>query len=259
MPGLIQFFSKTIHFWAFLVLLLISMKRTYNQDYTVRYKTDKLGLEIAGKFGKISRSWALIFKLKEENQKLLEENGKLYRLYMNSSFSYPGIKGMEIIPAQIVSRYIQNSKSFLIVDKGSKNGIIPGDGVWSPDGVIGIVSHVSPHFAKIYSFEHPKIQISIKLKNKSAFGFTAKDERTGKLTGTDFPEETPAKPGDTLVTSGMSLIFPQGIPVGTIYKIETTPQKDKIFYIKPFVNLNKISYIYVSHHPNRLELKKILE
>ena len=124
--------------------------------------------------------------------------------------------GFVYTPAQIIKSGTNSQHNYLILDKGSEDGIVQNSGIISSKGVIGIVDAVSRHYSYAISFLNTEVNISSRLGGTGAVGPLAWD---GKNTDGAILKEIPLQyrysPGDTVYTSGYSVIFPPDIPLGT--------------------------------------------
>ncbi len=85
------------------------------------------------------------------------------------------------------------------------------------NGVVGVVNVVSNHYARIISLLNPNFRLSCKLRGSDTFGslvWDGNDPQRAILE--ELPKHTIFHKGDTIVTSGYSAVFPEGLPVGTI-------------------------------------------
>jgi rod shape-determining protein MreC len=130
--------------------------------------------------------------------------------------------------------------------------------VINESGVIGIVSSVSNHFSVVIPILHPSSRISAKIKNKSKTGsliWDGKDARKALLE--EVPLYIPIEVGDTVVTSGYSSIFPEGIEIGIIRFFQK--DNDSFYYIEIdlFTNFNQLSYVDVIDYRHAEEQKEL--
>lgn len=121
------------------------------------------------------------------------------------------------IIATVINNSISRPYNYITVNKGSADGLRPEMGVMDQNGVVGVVNIVSPHYARIISLLNPNFRLSCKLRGSDTFGslvWDGNDPRKAILE--ELPKHTQFHKGDTIVTSGYSAVFPEGIPVGTI-------------------------------------------
>jgi rod shape-determining protein MreC len=134
-----------------------------------------------------------------------------------------------------------------MLNKGSNDGLTPDMAVISPDGIVGIVSRVSPHFSWVISVLHKQTKISCKIKKNNFVGTLAWDGVNYHYAQLkDIPANVLLAKGDTVITSGYSGIFPQGIKIGTIMEFKV--DKGYNFYdisIRLSQDMNKLAWVYV--------------
>ena len=194
------------------------------------------------------------FSLEKENNYLIDENlelkRKIYRLDNN-------LNSFEIESAKVIDNKFKGRNNILLIDKGSNDSIKMDMGVLNAKGVIGIVNHSSKNFSSVLSILNPSIQINARLLHSNYFGtisWDSEDYNTVQLE--DIPREALITRGDTVVTGGRSVIFPDGIPIGVISKIENKNNRFSRIDIKLFNDMANISDVYVVENKN---LEEILE
>ena len=122
--------------------------------------------------------------------------------------------------------------NYITLDKGRLDGIEPEMGVVDQNGVVGIVSVVSDHAARVISLLNPNIRLSCKVKGSDYFGSLIWDgESPYYATLEEMPRHVQFSKGDTIVTSGYSSVFPEGLIVGTI-EGNSKAKDDNFFTLK---------------------------
>lgn len=135
----------------------------------------------------------------------------------------------EFIIARVINNSIVHPNNFITLDRGSADGIAPEMGVVDQNGIVGIVNVVGPHTARIISLLNSDLRISCKVKGSDAFGSLVWDGRSPReAVLEELPRHVEFAPGDTIITSGFSAVFPEGIPVGTV--VEQLRDADDNFY-----------------------------
>ena len=117
----------------------------------------------------------------------------------------------------MVNNSINKADNFITINRGSKDGIRPEMGVVDGKGVIGIVYKVSTNYAWVMSVLNSKSSISCKIIGSDYFGYLRwelGDPTYAYLN--DLPRHAEFSLGDTIVTSGYSAVFPEGIIVGVV-------------------------------------------
>ena len=121
------------------------------------------------------------------------------------------------IIAHVINNSVARPRNYITIEKGSNDGVMPEMGVVDQNGVVGIVNVVGPHTSRVISLLNPDLRLSCKVKGSDAFGslvWNGKSPDEALLE--ELPRHVPFNIGDTIVTSGYSVVFPEGIPVGTI-------------------------------------------
>jgi rod shape-determining protein MreC len=187
--------------------------------------------------------------LKDRNVDSLEIN----RLAELSSNQY------KTIPAHVINNSLNLVNNYLTLDKGKSDGILPEMGVIGEEGVVGIVYMASEHYSVVISVLNSKSNISCKIKNSDYFGYLKwehGDSRYAYLK--DLPRHAEFNLGDTIITSGYSTVFPEGVMVGTVD--DMADSNDGLSYllkVKLATNFGKISNVRVITDVQRIEQEEL--
>ncbi len=123
----------------------------------------------------------------------------------------------EFIPAEVIKNSVNKQHNYLIIGKGSDDGVRPQTGIITSRGVIGIVDAVSRHYSYAISFLNSNSSISARIGKDGAAGPMAWDGKgSGNALLREIPLQVKFEEGDTVYTSGFSTIFPPDIPIGRI-------------------------------------------
>ncbi|MDD4848813.1 MAG: rod shape-determining protein MreC [Bacteroidales bacterium] len=178
----------------------------------------------SGAIGSISNSITDYLNLKTVNACLSAQNARLMEQSNAASFSNDSVASsfdqqqFHYIPAKVVSNSINKRNNYLLINKGSQANIRKNMGVIGPDGVVGIVIGVSDHFSVVMSLLHKSSNISGKILPDNIIGsvtWDGSDFRKASLS--NIPEHYKIHSGEEVVTSGYSLLFPEGINIGIIH------------------------------------------
>lgn len=133
------------------------------------------------------------------------------------------------ITARVINNSIAHSNNFLTINRGAADGIRPEMGVFDQNGIVGIVNVTGPHTARVISLLNSDLRLSCKVKGSDAFGSLVWDGRSPRQAILEeLPRHVEFAIGDTIITSGYSVVFPEGIPVGTV--VEQSRDADDNFY-----------------------------
>lgn len=215
-----------------------------------------------------SQSVSNYFSLKRQNDELALENDRLQKLVRGYELAAreadPASKpvladnGFNYIPATIIKSSTNTQHNYLIIDKGSEDGVTRNSGIITDKGVIGIVDAVSSHYSYAISFLNTELFISARLGNSGAVGPLAWDG-----TGSDrailkeIPLQFKFAPGDTVYTSGYSTIFPPDIPIGVAEESKIINGATNEIKVDLFQNHKALKYVTIVSNTRAAEIEAI--
>jgi rod shape-determining protein MreC len=201
------------------------------------------------------------FSLRESNELLVSENEKLknrlaaYRFFSQKDDRFLEEKLYKYTLGKIIKNSVNRQQNYLTINKGSKNGIKINSAVVSPNGVVGVVAKVSNNYASVVSLLNTNFSMTGQLMKTGYFGTLKWDGISPEfLTLNDIPGHVNIQKGDTVVSSGYSAIFPEGIPIGIISEIYKIKQNN--FYrlkVKSLANFRKLDYVYIIENTKKAE------
>lgn len=107
---------------------------------------------------------------------------------------------------------------FLILDKGTTDGIVRDMPVVADNGLVGIITEVTPTASKVLLITDPRMAVNVRLQTSRAEGVVAGAE-TGDLRLQYVSLDAEVNPGDLVLTSGLGGTFPQDLLVGTVASV----------------------------------------
>lgn len=271
MRNLIRFLSKNSLVFIFLFLEFIAfLLLVQNNNYQNSKFFNSSNFLIGNLYSTINNVNDY-FNLKSVNAELAEQNA---RLQNQSIKSFTKVFGTTVeindtsyhqkylyTSAKVVNTTTNKRNNYITLDKGKINGIEAGMGVVSGNGVIGTVKNVSDNFCSVMSVLHEKNAVSAKIKNSEYFGslvWELGDYREAKLK--EIPNHAKLHIGDTIITSGYSTIYPEGIKVGFIKDFELYEGSN--FYeitVALSVDYKKLSHVFIVKNTMKEEQKKLEE
>jgi len=175
--------------------------------------------------------------------------------------SYIADSSFRYIGARVIKNSINRQKNYLMLNRGTKDGIGIDMGVVSVDGVVGTVIRVSENYSLVMSVLNISNRINARIKKNGHTGtleWDGKNYRKGILT--DIPTHVMMFKGDTVVTSGNSHIFPENVMIGTIDKyISEKGNKFNKATVDFSVDYNNVYYVYVISNLMKEEQLKLQE
>lgn len=163
-------------------------------------------------------------ELAKENARLKEEIDRLKNLQeplleRDSIYRYAHL-GWHYKIAKVVDIQTNTQHNYLVLNKGERDSIAVGQGVIASAGVVGVVSEVNSHYSLVTPTIHPKMHVSCRIKKNGHTGFLQwNGPSTHYAYLTDVARHIPVEQGDTVVTSGLTHIFPEDIMVGVIDEV----------------------------------------
>lgn len=179
------------------------------------------------------------------------------RLYADSVKPDSALMPYDFVIARVINNSIVRPNNFLTLDRGSADGIAPEMGVVDQNGIVGIVNVVGPHTSRIISMLNSDLRLSCKVKGSDAFGSLVWDGKSPRYAMLEeLPRHVEFAPGDTIITSGYSVVFPEGIPVGTV--AEQLRDADDNFYtlrVELFTDFATLSTVRVIRNFQKEEIE----
>lgn len=190
-------------------------------------------------------------RLSQENALLREENERLRNrmeerdLHHDSVFADKG--GFRYIPAKVISNSTDRLHNFIVIDKGTEDGITEEMGVITDKGVVGIVITAGRNYSRVSSLLNTDNTVSALISGSNTFGTVSWDGKSIKeVILHDIPIHTLFSEGDTITTSGFSAIYPDGHPLGRIAGKEMGDGVNYEIRVELFENFKELKYIYVA-------------
>jgi rod shape-determining protein MreC len=257
MRNLFQFLRRYYFVFLFLFLEALALTLFFNynefQGNVIYSATNSLTGSVDNLFRNISE----YFSLRKTNRTLIEELAKLHSrlpeaFYKTDTVSnifrdtYSGTE-YRYISARVISNSTNKRNNFLMINKGSLHGIENHMGVIIGNRIVGQVVSVSPHFSWIMSVLHKDSRISAKFKKNNQLvtvEWPGGNYKAGEVK--EIPRHVAIIKGDTIITSGNSEIFPEGILIGTIDRY-TIAEDENFNYARILfsTDFNSLGYVEV--------------
>lgn len=198
--------------------------------------------------------------LESEIIALREQNARYREMFYADTMSViEPLRQFDFIIARVTNNSISRPYNYITINKGDADGIKPEMGVVDQNGVVGIVNIVSSHHARIISLLNPDFRLSCKVKGNDAFGSLVWDgKRYDEAILEEMPRHTVYNIGDTVITSGYSTVFPEGIPVGIVTGNERTID-DNFFTlrVKLLTDFSRLSNVRIVRNSDFEEIRNL--
>lgn len=185
---------------------------------------------------------AQTWELQQQLETLKAENQKLESLLGQKS-----IAAGQAIAAPVIGRSADHWWQQLTLGRGKRQGIEPGSVVTAPGGLVGRVTKVTDNTSRVLLLTDPSSRIGVTVSRSRAMGILR--GQMGKQPVIEFFEKDPnVRPGDVVVTSSLSSLFPADLTVGRVQSLKltgvTTPQAT----LDPSASISNIEWVTVYLH-----------
>ncbi len=158
-------------------------------------------------------------RLENEVLNLQNEIAELRTLIGDSAFSAVdgATRRFDYVSASVINNSTRHPRNYFTINKGKEDGIVPGMGVVDHNGVVGIVNVAGNNTARVISLLNETQHFSVRLKNTPYVGslsWKGGDPSVAYIE--EIPRHVKFRTGDSVITSGFSTTFPEGIMVGRV-------------------------------------------
>ena len=152
-------------------------------------------------------------------------------------------------PATIISRDANDTYGTFVIDKGTSDGLALNDPVMSSEGLVGIITAISPINARVKTILNPDVSVgSYEIQSKE-LGVCRGDAilaQEGYCKMSILSSETTITKGDLIVTSGSSGIYPRGLTIGTAQDIYREDHGVTLYaVVMPVSEITTLKNVYV--------------
>ena len=270
MRPLLDFIKRYNYIFLFVLLEIVSIVMMTRTSYYQSSRIIGWSNGIAGTWFEGVNSVTGYFGLKAENDRLATENAALrdqlassYITYSDSIFERNDTvykQQYAYVEAQVIKSAWTQHRNYLMINKGTQQGVQTDMAVISPLGIVGVVVRTTKNFATIMPVLHPDSRNSVRLSRTNLTGtllWEGGDYRYASVI--DIPTTHKLEEGDTIVTSGFASDFPEGIAVGFVETAESD-QGSGFYKIKVRLSTDvvNLSHVYVIKNRFKEEQDELL-
>ena len=208
------------------------------------------------------------FSLKRRNDHLAQENFELRtrlaeyevanEVASDAVVDCKTAGGYRYIPAVIRKISNNTQHNYMIINKGSNDGVTNGSGVITGKGAIGVIDAVSGNYSYAISFKNHMMNISARLGKEGAVGPLSWDGKSSSgAILKEIPHHVEFAPGDTVYTSGFSSIFPPDIPLGVTGTSRIVNGATYEIQVTLFENFGALRYVTIVENLGKDEIKNL--
>ncbi len=232
MRNLLAFIAKYNHWFLFVILEVICavlLFRYNSYQGSVFFSSANVA---AGKVYEFDAQAKSFFSLTKVNEQLTQRNlyleeqvkeltERMVEITNDTNYTKRSqlemLSSYKLIPAKVITNSINQRDNLITLDKGSDDGVRVDMGVACGNGVVGIVYMVSKKYCVVIPVLNSHSNISVTVDKRGYFGYLHwLGRRPDKAYVNDIPLHAKVLPGDQVVTSGYSSIFPPGLQVGKV-------------------------------------------
>jgi len=185
-----------------------------------------------------------IDRLQLEEAEMLEDARQGERLEALLGFQEKYI--YSTVAAQAYGSSGSDRSHVFYIDKGWRDGLRPDMPVITADGIVGKVRDVFPHTAQVLAVNDSTSGAGVILETTRIRGILRGDA-AGRLEVVNVTADQRIKAGENVLTAGGDLIFPRGLPVGVVERVERDPDRDGLvdIILKPAAHLDRLDEVLV--------------
>ncbi len=269
MRSLLEVLFRYGGFWTFLLLEGLSIYLVVQFNQHQRAIAFASLNRFSGWVDQTSHSMQTFLRTRIYADSLAAENARLRRQLLEFQMRYPPrtirveseepAQAFQMQAARVLHNSIHRHHNYLILDKGSRQGVEPHSAVVVDEGIVGIVRQVSERHCLVMSVLNRQARISAGIKGKGYFGtlrWVGTDPRHMLLS--EVPAHALIEPGDTVVTTGFSAIFPSGWPIGWVDSTWVPPGSfSQNLGVSLSADLTALQYVYIVKNLHKKELEAL--
>ena len=164
------------------------------------------------------------------------------------------------LPARIISNTINRNRNFITLNRGRQHGIMEDMAVITPDGsMVGYVVGCSDRYSVVISILNGDFTTSGKISGDEHFGsITWNGHSPHKVQMSELTKYAEFEEGAPVVSSGLSLIFPEGVKIGFVESFtENEKQTSFDVVVRLAADMTKISNVLVISNNGYVEATEL--
>lgn len=204
-------------------------------------------------------------RLKAENQRLLQEAAKAPELQRENE-QLRDLLNMrrngaewQWMQASVIGVDSNNLVRSAVINRGERDGLVQSMTVMTPRGLVGRIVQIGTSASRVLFITDPSSSANGMVQRSRARGVLYGQRTSGggaTLEMRYIPQGEEVAVGDTIISSGLGGIFPDGIPIGRVTQVQ---RRDTDMFqeatVEPFVDFEHLEevYVIVNHVPIRLD------
>lgn len=189
-------------------------------------------------------------ELKAENLRLSLMNAALKEAYLENQrlrnlIQFQDTSHLDLIPAEVINQGVTPLFNSVLINVGKKEGVEPNQAVITANGIVGKTVAVGQYNTIVQIFLDPQFRLGVKFQSSRVFGIM-QWYPDGYGAVYEIPKNVIIYPGEKVLTSGYSEIYPPNILVGEVLEVSPAPSGlFQIAKIKPNVTVSNLEEVFV--------------
>jgi rod shape-determining protein MreC len=146
----------------------------------------------------------------------LEAENRRLRTLLDSSVK----TGEKVLIAELLSVDMNPYNRRIVLNKGRRDGVFPGQSLVDSEGVMGQVDSVGPFSSTALLITDPSHALPVQVHRTGLRAIATGTGAADSVMLSHIPNNSDLRVGDLLVTSGLGGRFPQGYPVGRVTRVQ---------------------------------------
>jgi len=160
--------------------------------------------------------------------------------------------------AAVIGRDPSPFLHYIVINRGSDDGIRRGMPVVGQEGLVGRVAQVTANAARVELITDPAAQVSVRLQPSDVDGMLT-GSITGDLAIDLIPQDAVLQAGDLVFTSGIGGLFPSNILIGQVSSVRQEAQAlFQTATVQPVVDFTRLEIVLVIVNFQPLDLTPLL-
>ncbi len=182
------------------------------------------------------RTQQIMQKVQMQRLAALETENIRLRGLLDASFEI----GEKRLIAELMSVNLDPFQHQIVINKGTRDDVFPGQPILDAEGVMGQIVHAGPYTSTAVLITDTSHAIPVQVNRNGLRSIAIGSGAINRLELPYIPNNSDILPGDLLVTSGLGGRFPPGYPVARVSAVQHDPGRSFAQVVaEPLAQLNR--------------------